>query len=167
MSIYWHESNYLFQKVGLLRISRKFINICLSHDMAQILKAQMKTGLNLHPCGWRHLTVEYQALWRHPRKARTPVVVEGKRGSTQREALATRSIEKNLELIFPIVFRAILQHYKNWLGTTLNMVWNAIDVSFQIIPYKFTLKFEKVTLHSKLSQHLKWGNFSWYLELFG
>jgi len=27
------------------------------------------------------------------------------------------------------MFGAILQHYKNGLGTTLNMVWNAMDVS--------------------------------------
>ena len=33
-----------------------------------------------------------------------------------------------------------------------SMVWNAKDVSFQIIPYKFTLKFEKVTLHNISSE---------------
>ena len=36
------------------------------------------------------------------------------------------------------MFGTILQHYKNGLGTTLNILWNAMDVSFQIVPFKFT-----------------------------
>ena len=56
------------------------------------------------------------------------------------------------------MFSFILQQYINGFGTTLNMFWIAMDVSFQIVSSKFIFMFEKVALHSKLSQHLKQGS---------
>ena len=55
-----------------------------------------------------------------------------KRGSTQREALATCSVEKNIELIFPIVTNCILvPKWPYWgglsNGTSFDQIWYYYD----------------------------------------
>ena len=41
------------------------------------------------------------------------------------------------------MFGAILQHYINGMGKTLSISWNAMDVSFKMVPSKITFRFEK------------------------
>ena len=42
------------------------------------------------------------------------------------------------EIIYSM-FGAILKHFINVLSTTLSVFWNATNISFQIVPFKFTL----------------------------
>ena len=63
------------------------------------------------------------------------------------------------------MFGVILEHYINVLGKTLSMFWNALDVSFHIVPSKFPFMYENMTLYFKFLKQLKCGNI--FLPLVG